>query len=85
MAIATLKIEDIDLDSGEVQLTCLVEGSKTDDNFMTAAEVMLRFIHTEINTPEFRNRLWAETAKLTADKDGVTIANDDQSPLSVAG
>lgn len=83
MAQATLTITDIDLDSGEVQIECSVEGSKTDDGHMTAAEVMLRIIHAEVSSPEFRQRVWSEVEKMTTDKPGVSIANDQFAPQKV--
>lgn len=80
MAIATLTITDIDLDTGEVQIEAGVEGSKVDDGHMTAAEVMIRVLHKEVNSAAFRQRLWAEIANMTKGTDAV-IANDDQAPV----
>jgi hypothetical protein len=82
MATATLTITDVDLDTGEVSITCSVEGSKTDDGFMTAAEVMLRVLHNKVNSPEFKRRVWEEVAKMTAGVAGVQIANDTHNPLN---
>ena len=80
MAVATLTITDVDLDAGQVQISCAVEGSLTDDGQMTAAEVMIRVLHNEINNPAFRNKIWAEVAKMTEGAEGVKIANDDYAP-----
>lgn len=81
MATATLTITDINLDTGEVQIEAGVEGSMIDDGHMTAAEVMIRVLHKEVNSPAFRQRLWAEIANMTKDREGVEIANDDQAPV----
>ena len=83
MAVATLKITDIDLDSGEVAISCEVEGSKVDDGHMTAAEVMLRVLHAEVSSPAFKARVWSEIEKMTANQPGVEIANDQHNPRKV--
>ncbi|USM11562.1 hypothetical protein vBCbaSRXM_117 [Citromicrobium phage vB_CbaS-RXM] len=77
MATATLTITDINLDTGQVQIDCNIEGSMTDDGFMTAAEVMMRVVHAKVNSEEFRREVWAEVAKMTEGAPGVEIANDD--------
>jgi hypothetical protein len=85
MAVATLIITDVDLEAGQVEVKCEVEGSLIDDGQMTAAEVMIRVLHNEINNPTFRNKIWSEVAKMTADVPGVQIANDDQCPEKAMG
>lgn len=84
MATATLTITDIDLDAGQVQIEANVTDSKTDDGFMTAAEVMLRVLHAEINSPAFERRVWEEVAKMTAGLEDVQIGNDNMNPLQKA-
>lgn len=84
MAKATLTITDIDLDSGQVRIEADVTESGVDDGHMTAAEVMLRVLHAEVTSTEFKNRVWAEVARMTAGKDGVSIANDAFAPQKVS-
>jgi hypothetical protein len=84
MAICTLKIEDVDIDTGEVSITVEVEGSKVDDGHMTAAEVMIRVLNNDVHSPAFREKLWAEIAKMTSGTNA-RIANDDQAPKKKCG
>lgn len=85
MAVATITITDIDLDTGQVQITCAVEGSLVDDGQMTAAEVMIRVLDHEVKSPAFRNKVWAEVAKMTKGNEAVRIANDQHGPEQEVG
>lgn len=85
MAIATLTIEDINLDTGEVKFSGDVEGSTTDDGFMTASEVMLRFLLEEVQTVEFRNKLWSKIGHMTDGRQGCEISNLQHAPDNDTG
>lgn len=79
MAIATLIIEDVDVLTGEVKISTKVEGSLVDDGQMTAAELMVRVLVSEINTPAFRTKLWNSVEQMTAGTDA-HISNLEHKP-----
>lgn len=79
MARAILTIEDTDIQTGQVKITIDVQDSMIDDGRLTASEVMVRVLHTEIHTPEFREKLWKTISDMT-NGTAVEIANDDLAP-----
>ncbi len=85
MAIAKLILEDVDVNTGEVSILTDIQGSLVDDGQMTAAEVMLRVLLAEVNSPTFRAKVWAEIENLVSETPGASIANDDHNPNTKAG
>lgn len=82
MAIATLIIEDVDVVTGEVRIGSKIEGSLVDDGQMTAAELMVRVLLSEINTPSFRAKMWAQVEQMTAGTDA-RISNADMKEQAI--
>lgn len=81
MAIAKLIIEDLDIETGELKWHTEVEGAPAlDDGHMTAAQVMMALIASEIDKPEFRRKMWDAVEKMVKDASGVEIMNPQSHP-----
>ncbi|ARK07442.1 hypothetical protein LAV_00042 [Sphingobium phage Lacusarx] len=77
MAIVTITLTDIDLDSGSYQAALDVKDHKIDDGQATAAHFTGHYIYQMIHTPEFRDSVLKYAEALVAANPERSIANAD--------
>jgi hypothetical protein len=84
MALVRLILTDVDVDTGEVAISSEIEGSLVDDGQMTAAELMARCLIEEINSDQFRSKMWRMVEDMIANKADIKFRNPAFNPNNKA-